>query len=206
MRIIRGNDDHNEDDHEHRRGRKPRDRGELSEILAGIPEGRVGDILSDEASDFLAAAVAAADRRRNAPEPEAPITPGSPKPALRLVKTGDHEVPEHIDAPTVRAGSRPRLLRAGFGGLLLVAAALALTAWGQPDVVAVPLIVYGLGWIAYLCWNTALRPPIPQVLAAVATAFGRTVAALIGGLAHAMRTGVSRVDLARTRHENTRTA
>lgn len=192
MRIIRNHDDDHEHDDE---GREPRDPKALGEILA------------DEVSDYLAAAA----QVRGAPFPlgqDAPIEAAVPqplKPALRLVKTDDTDNEPGAAAPA-GTGIRPRLLRAGLGGSLLVIAAVALTAWGQPAIVAIPLAGYGLGWIAYLWWNAAWRPPIPQVLTVLLTAIGRGIAALVRGTCTAVRRGVDRIEALRTRHESRRTA
>ncbi|MVU79476.1 hypothetical protein GPX89_19785 [Nocardia sp. ET3-3] len=205
MRIIRSNDDH-DDDHEHQHNRKRGSGGpnELGELVAGLPDGQVGDILGDEASAFIAAATVAADGPGfplglDVPEESIPA-----KPVLRLV------TPEkHLDtAPSspAQAGLRPRLLRAGLGGSALVAVILLIADWRQPAVVAAPLAVYGLGWVAYLWWNAALRPPLPQTLIALTTAIGRALAALLRGICRTFTGAIARMDRSRDRHETRRTA
>ncbi|QVI22911.1 hypothetical protein KHQ06_08085 [Nocardia tengchongensis] len=97
------------------------------------------------------------------------------------------------------------MLRAGAGGSLTVLAALAVAVWGQRAVVAVPLAAYGFAWIAYLWWNAALRPPLTQAVIAVTTAAARGLAALARVVARPFSATAARLDLARTRHETSRT-
>ncbi|WP_280410092.1 hypothetical protein [Nocardia brasiliensis] len=183
MRIIR-NSDHNDEDPEDSDGNDPAVQGE---------------ILADEVADFLAAAAAAAPFYTGQ---DAPIEPAPIKPVLRLVK------PDHtstIEIPvTTAAGSKA--WRAGAGGSTTVVVLALVAAWGEPAVVTVPLVVYGAGWIAYLWWNTALRPPIPQAAIAAWTAISHIAAAVARALIHTVRAVVSRIDIARTRHETARTA
>ncbi|MFD0000165.1 hypothetical protein [Nocardia sp. NPDC127526] len=207
MRIIRSDDHHDDDDHDHqhKRRRGPSDPNELDEAVAGIPDDQLGDVLGDEASAFLTAATEAVDGPSFLLGQDAPVeqTP-SAKPVLRLV-TSD----EHLDteaAPAGPAGLRPRLLRAGLGGSLLVIAVVLLAGWGQPGVVALPLTVYGLGWIAYLWWHAALRPPLPQTFITVTTAIGRALAALTCGICRTFSAAIARLDQSRARREARRTA
>ncbi|MCP9621587.1 hypothetical protein FOH10_29490 [Nocardia otitidiscaviarum] len=192
MRIIRNHDhdDHEDDDHD--KDRESRDPKAL------------GDILADEISDFLAEAACA-----GAPFPigqDAPTEPAAPrpvKPVLRLVKSDDTQ--DYSPSPAADGRLRPRLLRAGLGGSLAVLAAVVFAGWGQPAAVVIPLAAYGLGWIAYLWWNAAWRPPIPQVLAVIATAISRGIAATVRGICHATRRTITRLETVRTRHETHRT-
>jgi hypothetical protein len=229
MRIIRNHDhddehDHNHDDeHRHRRHQRgPVDDSPLADTVGDTPLDEFDDILGDEFSRFLAAAVAAADNYRAAPRhhhdtPAETLTPQPRKPTPPLVSIDDADDPDTVegdDAPgrTVPeaghpgAGISPRLKRAGVGGSFLVVTACALAGWGEPAAVTVPIGVYGAGWIAYLWWNAALRPPILQVLTVIATAISRGVAALITGMCRAIRAGITRAEAARARHENNRTA
>ncbi|QLY33993.1 hypothetical protein [Nocardia huaxiensis] len=195
MRIIRNyghDDDHEHDDHDPREDRESRDPKVMGEILA------------DEVSDFLAAAAHAA----GAPFPlghDAPTEPTPGKPVLRLVTTDDTPGEQPMLGAGPGAGLRPRLLQTGIGGSALVLAAVVFVVWGQAAVVAVPLAGYGLGWIAYLWWNAALRPPIPQVLAVLVTAVTRSIAAIIRGLCRAVSRRVARLAAARACHESART-
>jgi hypothetical protein len=194
MRIIRNDDHHDhdryEDGHEHR-DRPPRDPKVLAEIFV------------DEVSDFLAAT---ADLVPFTPGHDAPAEPTAPQPVdhvLRLVKIDDDTTDEPTDPEPAadavvqgRASVRPRLLRAGIGGSSVVVAAVVVAAWGEPAEVMAPVGVYGVGWIAYLWWNAALRPPLPQVLAVIATAISRSTATLARGITGTGRASVARVDTA----------
>ncbi|WP_107656037.1 hypothetical protein [Nocardia suismassiliense] len=188
MRIIRNNDD-NDKDPEDFEPNDPKDQGEK---------------LADEVADFLAAV---AERAPFPTGQDAPAPAGqSVKPELRLVKTDD--VPDARDEAIVATagGLRPRLVRAGAGGSAVVIVVAVFAAWGEPPAVAVPITVYGAGWMAYLWWNAALRPPIPQAIAFVTTATSRATAALFRAFFRGLRRAYERVDAARTRHETTRTA
>ncbi|PPI89094.1 hypothetical protein [Nocardia nova] len=199
MRIIRDDDghDHNDDNRPKR----------LEDIAAGVPADEVGNLIADEVSDFLAAAVRATDRTSTAP---AEPTPAQHKPDLRLVPSVDdeeHDDPEPTeDAGTTCSGGRARLLTSTAASSTLVVTAAALAGWGQPAAVAVPVAGYGIGWLAYLWWNAALRPPLPVAVAAIATALARGSAAFARTLVGAVTWLTSRAAAARNRHDDTVTA
>ncbi|MFI9406866.1 hypothetical protein [Nocardia sp. NPDC052316] len=188
MRIIRNND-HNDEDPEDFEPNDPKDQGEK---------------LADEVADFLAAV---AERAPFPTGQDAPAPARQPvKPELRLVKTDD--LPNVRDEAIVAAadGPRPRLVRAGAGGSAVVIVLALFAAWGEPPAVVVPITVYGAGWVAYLWWNAALRPPIPQAISFVTTAISRATAAVFRSFFRGLRRAYERVDAARTRHEAARTA
>ncbi|MEU7141704.1 hypothetical protein ABZ942_19795 [Nocardia sp. NPDC046473] len=192
MRIIR-NHDHDDEDPDDFEPNDPKDQGEK---------------LADEVSDFLAAVA------ERAPFPTGQDAPGpteqAMKPALHLVKTdasADREVNDEWTVAAIKSrGPRPRLVRAGVGGSAVVIALSVFATWGEPSSVVVPISVYGFGWIAYLWWNAALRPPIPQAVAVITTAFNRSIAAIFSLVVGRFRALLNRADAARTRHETTRTA
>lgn len=198
MRIIRDDDGHDHND-DNRRKR-------LEDIAAGVPADEVGNLIADEVSDFLAAAVRATDRT-----PAAPAAPTEPtperKPDLRLVPSvvddEEHDT-EHTteEAGTTGSGGRARLLTSTAASSSLVVTAAALAGWGQPAVVAVPAAGYGLGWLAYLWWNAALRPPLPVAVAAIATALARGSAAFARTLVGAVKWLTSRATAARSCHDD----
>ncbi|MBF5001780.1 hypothetical protein IRT45_32135 [Nocardia sp. BSTN01] len=199
MRIIRDDDGHDHND-DNRRKR-------LEDIAAGVPADEVGNMIADEVSDFLAAAVRATDRT---PAASAELAPAQHKPDLRLVPTipaEDHDDIEPTeDAGTAVSGGRVRLLTSTAASSSLVVTAAALAGWGQPAVVAVPVAGYGIGWLAYLWWNAALRPPLPVAVAAIATALARGSAAFARTLVGAVTWLTSRATAARSRHDDTATA
>lgn len=198
MRIIRDNDghDHNDDD--------PRKR--LEDFAAGVPADEVGNMIADEVSDFLAAAVRATDRTPAAP---AEPSPAQHKPDLRLVPSvvDEEHDNEHIteEAGTTGSGGRVRLLTSTAASSSLVVTAAALAGWGQPAVVAVPVAGYGIGWLAYLWWNAAMRPPLPVAVAAIATALARGSAAFARTLVGAVKWLTSRATAAWSRHDDAAT-
>ncbi|WP_194819316.1 hypothetical protein [Nocardia sp. XZ_19_385] len=189
MRIIRNND-HNDDDPEDFDG--PTD-----------PQ-LMGEILANEASDFLAAAASSAPFHIGQDAPPPPAEPAPAKPALRLVKP-DTATLEPAAPAARRRGVRPQLLRAGIGGSLLITALVVVAGWGEPLIVGGPLAVYGLGWITYLCWNAALRPPLTQAVIAVTGATAAGIAAACSAITHKFRAGIGHLETARDRHETTRT-
>lgn len=156
----------------------------------------VGDLIAAEFRAYLDNA-GALD-----PHPNHQTTPS--RPALRLIKpdrddTGGAEVAalELDPAELAAAGkaARRRMVRGAAGGSAVVVAAGVLAGWGQPLVVTGPLAVYGTGWIAYLWWNAALRPPVPVVLHGAADRIGAAVAAVFAvltRLAHALHQRAAR--------------
>ncbi|MFE3195025.1 hypothetical protein ACFXHA_38885 [Nocardia sp. NPDC059240] len=204
MRRVSRDDDFDDEDNERRR-KQQRGGGEskeLHEVLRGVPDDQVAEILGDEFINFLAKATHAADQPHPEHDHDTDDSDGSAKPVLHLVKTPE----ESIGTATTGQGLRPQLLRAGIGGSLGVLAVLLVAGWGQPAAVVIPLTVYGLGWVAYLWWNAALRPPIPQTAATVLTVFGRILAAVMRGICHPFAACIARLERGRARHETTRTA
>ncbi|MFE9323544.1 hypothetical protein ACIHDR_19515 [Nocardia sp. NPDC052278] len=201
MRIIRDND-HNDDENPDE-GREP------------VDPKAIGDIIADEFADYLAKAVAAAD---NPPTPPARSSEPEPaeRPVLRLVKTdttdtgvthSDWDKPADPGA-VAAAGrvARRRMVGSAAGGSCLVVTATAFATWGQPLLVAGPLAAYGASWLAYVWWNAALRPSIPQILATATTSIGHAIAAVFTTITALVHAVLGRIDVARTRHETHRTA
>ena len=212
MRIIRDNNPHDDDNDRNRRKKDQR----LDEMAADVPEGEMGNVIADEVAGFLAAVNDAADN--HGPQPETPTEPDNlndTKPLLRLVPdtdatTGiapveDHPV-EEPEKPTQGAGvsDKARLWGSTAATSAVVVAGAAVVGWGQPAAVLVPAAGYGAAWVAYLWWNAALRPPITQALAAIATAVARSSAAAARTLLAAVRWLSHRTDTGRD--ETTRTA
>ncbi|MFI2473464.1 hypothetical protein [Nocardia xishanensis] len=199
MRIARNfdnpDDDHNDKDH----------------VEQAVEQ------LLDETEEFLAEQAAATSYHPDTTpaEVESPRQPQAPR--LRLIKTPDPVVPvedEHLPPalrPTVAVTAPPRRrvprwARAAVPGSLVVVLAAAALGNGQPGVVAAPIAVYAAGWVALLAWNAAYRPPLVQVAVTTAALLARLVAAAVGGTVRAIRTGIGRLDTARTQHESARTA
>ncbi|MFD0362735.1 hypothetical protein ACFQZZ_14925 [Nocardia sp. GCM10030253] len=191
MRIIRDNHDHN-DENEPDEGRVPTE-----------PKA-IGDILGDEFEDYLKDVIAAADN----PPPDhwpPPAETGQPqRPALRLVKT-DTDVTDPVLTAT-DSEARGRTIRRSAGASSFVVALAVTAGWGEPFLVAGPIGAYGAGWLAYLWWNAALRPSIPQVLTTVTSGIGHAVAAIATAIVAVFRALLTGIDTARTRHETNRTA
>ncbi|MGK8487103.1 hypothetical protein [Nocardia asiatica] len=183
MRIIRDNNDHNNDEDPDER-RTPASERDQAEILA------------EEIEDYLADVLACAPPDTQDLEPSAP----HPRPALHLVKTdtattsidfdGDKPLDPEVFAAAGRAARR-RMARGAAGGSAVVVTATVLATWGQPWIVTGPLAGYGTAWLAYLWWNAALRPSIPDVISTVTSGIGHAIAviataiaAIVRGLAH----------------------
>ncbi|WP_406272518.1 hypothetical protein OH799_32920 [Nocardia sp. NBC_00881] len=203
MRIFRDNNDHNDEDPDEGR----------NESHEPIDPKAIGDILADEFADYLADVTAAADNPP--PQHRQPTDDTEPpaRPTLRLVKNddtdtdtdeGDKPLDPRAAAAAGRAARR-RLVRGAAGGSAVVVTATALATWGQPWMVAGPLAAYSTGWLAYLWWNAALRPSIPDVLTTLTSAVSTAFAVVITTLAAIVRGLVDRIDTARTRHETSRT-
>lgn len=197
MRIIRDNDHNDEDPDEQREPIEPK---------------AIGDILADEFADYLADVAAVADtpdpHDEHASKPHAPV-----RPVLRVVQNSDtsdsvREWDKSLDPDAVaKAGraARRRMVRGAAGASSVVVTATLLTTWEQPWIVTGPLAAYGTGWLAYLWWNAALRPSIPDVLATVTSGLSTAFVAVITAIAAIVHGLVDRIDTARTRHEDNRT-
>ncbi|MFE3000730.1 hypothetical protein ACFXG4_37740 [Nocardia sp. NPDC059246] len=154
MRIFRDYGDEH-DDHDDEQPRKGFGRDEIA---------AQADLLADEIADFLSDTAGAADQRP-------PV-----KPTLRLVPpltapeqataSAPVETGEPALVPVVKPHTRGQIWRASAAGSFVVVGLAAVTAWGQPFEVGVPVAVYGLGWIAYLSWSAARRPSPTLALAA----------------------------------------
>ncbi|WP_068058158.1 hypothetical protein [Nocardia xishanensis] len=203
MRIARNFDNDPDDD--------PNEKDQVEQAV---------ELLIDEAEDFLAEHAAASPYHPESDTASAAVAepqPQRPAPRLRLVKNPDPAVPvedEHLPPAlrptvTVTAPPRrrvPRWVRTTLPGSLVVVLAAAALANGQPGVVAAPLAAYAAGWVAFLAWNAAYRPPLAQVAASAISLLARTIAAVIGGTVRTARAVVGRIDTARQRSETTRTA
>ncbi|MCP2293632.1 hypothetical protein APR11_000036 [Nocardia amikacinitolerans] len=201
MRIARNFDNDPDDDH-----------NEKDQVEQAV------ELLIDEAEDFLAEQAAANPYHPDATSAAvAGPQPQRPAPRLRLVKNPDPAVPvedKHLPPAlrptvTVTAPPRrrvPRWVRTTLPGSLVVVLGAAALANGQPGVVAAPLAAYAAGWVAFLAWNAAYRPPLAQVAASTISLLARTIAAVIGGTVRTARAVVGRIDTARQRSETTRTA
>ncbi|MFE3080897.1 hypothetical protein [Nocardia tengchongensis] len=152
MRIFRDND-HDGDDRDDEQPRKNLSR---EEIAAQAEE------MVDAISDFLSDAAGAADRLSQATPAARPVTslttPGQATAAAEAVQPAP--------TPVAKPHTRGQIWRASAAGSFVVVGLAATAAWGQPAEVAVPVVVYGLGWIAYLSWNAARRPSPSLALAA----------------------------------------
>ncbi|WP_187684308.1 hypothetical protein [Nocardia wallacei] len=201
MRIIR-NDDHDDNNDRNQRRQQSQD----PKVL--------GDILADEISAYLVAASDAADR--HAAQLPPPVEPAVPAP-IRPVPHRDNPDADAGDGdggqvaevvvglPEYRRSLVP-VVRGTAAGSAVVVAVAVTAGWGQPAPVLIPVAGYGVGWLAYLWWNAALRPPLPHVLAAAVTGVGHLSAAFARVLAGAVQWLARRAAATRTRHENTRAA
>ncbi|MGY2027261.1 hypothetical protein [Nocardia gipuzkoensis] len=187
MRIIRDNNDHNndEDPDERRRPASERDQAE---------------ILAEEIEDYLADVLACAPPDTPDFTPPAP----QPRPALHLVKTdtdttggADPDYDKPLDPEVFAAAGRAarrRMARGAAGGSAVVVTATVLATWGQPWIVTGPLAGYGTAWLAYLWWNAALRPSIPDVISTVTSGIGHAIAVIATAIAAIVRGLVNRSD------------
>ncbi|QLY33963.1 hypothetical protein H0264_18560 [Nocardia huaxiensis] len=162
MRIFRDHDDDPDPDEEPQRPGKGFGPDEVA---------AQADLLADEIADHLADVAAAADATTAGTDQPAPA-----KPTLRLVPplaapaaTDTSDTAKHPEPESVSSAAPPswgRVWRASAAGSSVVVGIAATTAWGQPAEVGIPVTVYGLGWIAYLLWDTAHRPSPSLALAA----------------------------------------
>ncbi|WP_329405969.1 hypothetical protein OG563_30495 [Nocardia vinacea] len=190
-RIRNRNNDHNEEGPDEGRDRNdPKSQGEK---------------FADEVEDFLASVAEMIDNP--APRPNSAAEPV--RPTLRLVTTDDTAIPEAVTDPTAitKAGraARRRMIRGSVGGSSVVVGLAWFAGWGQPWLVAGPIAAYSTGWLAYLWWNAALRPSIPQVLGSAASGIGHAVAAVFTAIAALVHGLIDHIDTAHTRHEDNRT-
>ncbi|MFE3222918.1 hypothetical protein [Nocardia sp. NPDC059228] len=162
MRIFRDHeDDHDGDDHD---GEQPSSGINRDEIAAHA------DLLADEIADYLADPTA----YDTDPADETVQRPPA-KPILRLVPplptqeqpatAAPVESGAPAPVPSAKPHTRGQIWRASAAGSFVVVGLATTAAWGQPADVGGPVVVYGLGWIAYLAWNAARRPSPSLALA-----------------------------------------
>ncbi|MEV6100665.1 hypothetical protein [Nocardia sp. NPDC051981] len=151
MRIFRDHDhDHDHDDeHDDEQPRKSLSRDEIA-AEAEVMADEIADFLSDVADENPQAAPTA----RPVAVPEQPATAAP-------AESGDP-----VPVPAANPRTHGRIWRASTAGSSVVVGLAATAAWGQPAEVGVPIVVYGLGWIAYLSWDAARRPSPSLALAA----------------------------------------
>ncbi|WP_067704490.1 hypothetical protein [Nocardia jejuensis] len=151
MRIFRDSDD----DHDDEKPRNSADPAAQAEVLA------------DEILDWLDER----DRANTTPQtPMASVTPLFPVTTNPTIasETVAAEGPRPVTtpAPTATPHTRGQIWRASAASSFVVVGASTVAIWGQPAEVGVPITVYGLGWVAYLIWNSARRPSPSIALAA----------------------------------------
>lgn len=207
MRIIRGNHDHNDDEHNH-----DNDHGKPQRPASESDAARMAESLVDETEAFLAG-LAADNPHEPAPEP---------KPVARLVKSLTSEPvppvpvedenlipalrPQPTQEPAPVGRRMPRWARTALPGSLVVVALAAVTTHGQPAVVAVPIDIYAGAWVGFLSWNAAHRPPIRDVAATALSGAIGLIGAVLSVLAHGIRALVTGISHRRGRFETARTA
>ncbi|WP_174188469.1 hypothetical protein [Nocardia barduliensis] len=184
MRIIRDNNDHNNNE-------------DPDERRTPAGERNQAEILAEEIEDYLADVLACAPPDTQDFTPSAP----QPRPALHLVKTDttgtDPDYDKPLDPEVFAAAGRAarrRIARGAAGGSAVVVTATVLATWGQPWIVTGPLAGYGTAWLAYLWWNAALRPSIPDVLSTVTSGIGHAIAVIATAIAAIVRGLVNRRD------------
>lgn len=174
----------------------------------------IADIIGDEFTDYLNAVLADGSppdedivrpptKVRSSADPDTPM--------LRLVK--DENPKPHPDGAAGEAdereaaakAARTQLIRGSAKGTAIVAGLGVAAGWGEPFVVVGPLAVYGAGWLAYLWWNAALRPPIPQAIGSASHALTGGIAAAASATSRTVRRAVKRAENARADHETSRT-
>lgn len=205
MRINNRPEDHEPDDHE-----TSRDQDKYEDPR------EIADIIGDEFTDYLNAVLADGsppldeDIVRPPAKSPAPAAPSTPK--LRLVKDENltpaliDSAGEEIDPETAAKAARTRLIRGSAKGTAVVAGLGVAAGWGEPLVVVGPLAVYSAGWLAYLWWNAALRPPIPQAIGSTSHALTGAIAAAASATSRTARRVVKRADNTRAEHETSRTS
>ncbi|MFB8001544.1 hypothetical protein [Nocardia sp. NPDC056000] len=150
MRIFRDSDDDHEPDDE-----QPGNPIDPDNLAAAA------ELLADEIAEFF---TAIADHQHTQlaahPLPAAPTT----APPAPTVTVPENSAP--ATATVAKPHTRSQIWRASAVGSGVVVAVAAIAAWDQPAEVGAPVVVYGLGWITYLLWNTARRPSPSLALAA----------------------------------------
>lgn len=200
MRIIRPHDDN--DDNEGQRRPDP--------APTPTDPAIAGELFADEVEDWLAG-IADLDTAPSATpaQTERPAADAKPvrRAALTVVPDLDDEPTEQATAAVapVPARSRAQTARRTAAASVVVVGAAVTAGWGEGPLVVGPLAVYGGAWVAYLWWNAAHRPPLPQAISTVTAGISHPVAAVATALVGLLRALVERIDRARTQHETNRT-
>ncbi|WP_280253817.1 hypothetical protein [Nocardia abscessus] len=200
MRIIRPHDDDNDDE------------GQRRPDPAATPTDPAiaGELFADEVEDWLAG-IADLDTAPTTAPAQTERPTGDTKPVRRAALT---VVPDLDDEPTeqataavapVPARSRAQTARRTAAASAVVVGAAVTAGWGEGPLVVGPLAVYGGAWVAYLWWNAAHRPPLPQAISTVTAGISHAVAAVATAIVRLLRALVDRIDRARTQHETNRT-
>ncbi|MGW5380684.1 hypothetical protein ACWESM_35095 [Nocardia sp. NPDC003999] len=201
MRIIRPHDDDN-DDNEGQRRPDP--------AATPTDPAIAGELFADEVEDWLAGIADLDTTPTTAPaQTERPTADTKPvrRAALTVVPDLDDEPTEQatpVVAP-VPARSRAQTARRTAAASAVVVGAAVTAGWGEGPLVVGPLAVYGGAWVAYLWWNAAYRPPLPQAIGTVTAGISHAVAAVATAIVGLLRALVERLDRARTQHETNRT-
>ncbi|WP_330232287.1 hypothetical protein OHA40_07205 [Nocardia sp. NBC_00508] len=200
MRIIRPNDDNDDNDGQRRPDPAPTP---TDPTIAG-------ELFADEVEDWLAGIADLDTAPTAAPaQIERPAADAGPvrRAALTVVPELDDEPAQQAAAAVapVPARSRAQTARRTAAASAVVVGAAVTTGWGEGPLVVGPLAVYGGAWVAYLWWNAAHRPPLPQAISTVTAGIGHAVAAVATAIVGLLRALVERLDRARTQHENNRT-
>ncbi|BDT95947.1 hypothetical protein IFM12275_59230 [Nocardia sputorum] len=195
MRIIRPHDDND-------------DEGQRRPDPAATPTDPAiaGELFADEVEDWLAGIADLDTAPTTAPaQTERPAADAKPvrRAALTVVPDLDDDPADQAAAAAAR--SRARTARRTAAGSAVVVGAAVTAGWGEGPLVAGPLAVYGAAWVAYLWWNAAHRPPLPQAISTVTAGIGHAVAAVATAIVGLLRALVERIDRARTQHGTNRT-
>ncbi|WP_063025254.1 hypothetical protein [Nocardia niwae] len=200
MRIIRPHDDN--DDNEGQRRPDP--------VPTPTDPAIAGELFADEVEDWLAGIADLDTAPTVTPaQTERPAADTRPvrRAGLSVVPDLDDESEAQAAAVVapVPARSRAQTARRTAAASAVVVGAAVTVGWGEGPLVVGPLAVYGGAWVAYLWWNAAHRPPLPQAIGTVTAGISHAVAAVATAIFGLLRALVERVDRARTQHENNRT-
>ncbi|MBF6299504.1 hypothetical protein IU459_18435 [Nocardia amamiensis] len=200
MRIIRPHDDNDDNDRQRRPEPAP----------TPTDPAIAGELFADEVEDWLAGIADLDTTPTTTPaQTERPAADAGPvrRAALTVVPDIDAEPTEQATPVVAPVPARPRAqtARRTAAASAVVVGAAVTTGWGEGPLVAGPLAVYGGAWVAYLWWNAAHRPPLPQAISTVTVGISHAVAAVATALVGLLRALVERIDRARTQHETNRT-
>ncbi|MBF6467030.1 hypothetical protein IU427_17845 [Nocardia beijingensis] len=196
MRIIRPHDDN--DDNEDPRRPDP----------AAVPTDPAiaGELFADEVEDWLAGIADLDTAPTTAPaRTERPAADAKPVRRAALIVVPDLDDNPTGQAAAAAARSRTQTARRTAAASAVVVGAAVTAGWGEGPLVVGPLAVYGGAWVAYLWWNAAHRPPLPQAIGTVTAGASHAVAAVATAIVGLLRALVERIDRARTQHEANRT-